>query len=209
MRYYELWIALMGWKSEFTVKEFKGAFASPAAHKVVHDMVKKGFLERTGRGAYRVAAPEEVFRRRTDVSAAYKEVNGAKMAYAFTGPDAVRVWTHGGYTVDRSACFYPIHIKVRKAETKKWLSFFRARGRMVCIAGGKAKETFFGIFYVLYPVNRRFHKTGVEGYSVIPLKETVAFCKDNMYSYEPALEMLDEAYHLGLEVAYREAKTNI
>jgi hypothetical protein len=38
----------------------------------------------------------------------------------------------------------------------------------------------------------------VEGFNVAPLKDTVDFCRQNVYSYEPALEMLDEMYGLGL-----------
>jgi len=51
----------------------------------------------------------------------------------------------------------------------------------------------------------RFMAEEVEGYKVIPLEEAVEFCRRNVYSYEPALEMLDEMYGLGLEVKYREA----
>jgi hypothetical protein len=36
----------------------------------------------------------------------------------------------------------------------------------------------------------------------------VEFCQRNIYSYEPALEMLDETYKLGLKIRYMETKTN-
>jgi hypothetical protein len=60
---------------------------------------------------------------------------------------------------------------------------------------------------VLYP-EVGFRAEEVNGFCVIPLKETVEFCQRNIYSYEPALEMLDETYNLGLKVRYMEAKTN-
>jgi hypothetical protein len=66
----------------------------------------------------------------------------------------------------------------------------------------------FGVFYALYPeVNFKFEE--VNGFCVTPLKETVEFCQRNVYSFEPALEMLDEMYRLGLHVSYMETKTNM
>ena len=47
------------------------------------------------------------------------------------------------------------------------------------------------------------------GFKVIPLDETIEFCRRNIYSYEPALEILDEMYSLGLSAKYREAETNL
>ena len=47
------------------------------------------------------------------------------------------------------------------------------------------------------------------GFKVIPLDETIEFCRRNIYSYEPALEMLDEMYGLRLGAKYREAETNL
>ncbi len=55
------------------------------------------------------------------------------------------------------------------------------------------------MFYVLYP-EVDFEVREVNGYCVSPLRETVEFCQRNIYSYEPALEMLDDMYSLGLDV---------
>lgn len=66
----------------------------------------------------------------------------------------------------------------------------------------------FGLFYVLYP-EAGFTAEEVKGFCVTPLKEAVVFCQKNIYSYEPALEMLNETYNLGLKIEYVEAKTNL
>ncbi len=208
MKYYELWLALANWKQEFSTAEFRSAFASPDPNKVLHDMTKKGFLESSGWGRYRVLDTASFFRKRSDIAGAYELVNEAKMPYAFTEKDAVFIWTKGGYQVDRSASFYPIYIKVRKPELGKWKRFFKAGGRAFYVFGRPIQETLFGIFYVLYP-ERRFKTKKVDGFSAIPLRETVNFCTKNIYSYEPALEMLNEMYGLGLDVKYRETKTNM
>jgi len=208
MSYNELWYVLWNWKKEFTVREFSSVFASPDANKVLHDMTKKGLLERSGWGKYRVNSPEEYLARRTNVSQAYELLNHAGMDYALTGPDAVFFWTRGGYQVDRFFGFYPIHLKVKKDDLRKWQKFFSSRRQRFYVKDQPIKETLFSLFYVLYP-EADFRTERVEAFRVDPLKDTVKFCKDKIYSYEPALEMLDEMYDLGLKIEYKEAKTNI
>jgi len=208
MSYHELWYVLWNWKKEFTVREFSSVFASPDANKVLHDMAKKGLLERSGWGKYRVNSPEEYLTRRINISQAYELLNQADMNYALTGPDAVFFWTKGGYQVDRFFGFYPIHLKVRKDDLRKWKSFFGSRKQRFHVKDQPIKETLFGLFYVLYP-ETDFKTEKVEAFRVDPLKETVKFCQSKIYSYEPALEMLDEMYSLGLKVEYKEAKTNV
>lgn len=208
MLYHELWYVLWNWKKEFSVKEFSSVFASPDANKVLHDMVQKGLLERSGWGRYRVNSPEEYLARRLNIPRAYDLLNQAGMEYALTGPDAVFFWTKGGYQVDRFFGFYPIHLKVRKDDLRKWKRFLSSRKQRFHVVDQPIRETLFGLFYVLYP-ETDFKTERVEAFRVDPLKETVKFCQSKIYSYEPALEMLDEMYDLGLKVEYKEAKTNI
>ena len=145
---------------------------------------------------------------RFNVRRAYESVKEAGMDYAFTGPDAVYFWTKGGYNVDRFSASYPIHLKVRSQELRKWKEFFQSRGSSFHVNGEAVKKTLFGVFYVIYREDE-FSADEVEGFKAIPLEETVEFCKKNIYSYEPALEMLDEIYGLGLGAKYREAETNL
>jgi len=207
MSYYELWNILWNWKKEFTVREFSSTFASPDPNKVLHDMTKKGLLERSGWGRYKVNSPREYLARRTNVAKAYDLLNQANMKYALTGPDAVFFWTKGGYQADRFFGFYPIHLKVRKIDLRRWKDFFSSRRKRFHIEGQPVGETLFGLFYVLYP-KADFRTEEVEGFHVDSLKDTVDFCQKNIFTYEPALEMLDEMYNLGLKIAYRESKTN-
>ncbi|HVP16768.1 MAG TPA: hypothetical protein VMT42_05320 [candidate division Zixibacteria bacterium] len=208
MSYYELWNVLWNWKKEFTVKEFSSVFSSPDANKVLHDMTQKGLLDRSGWGEYKVNSPEQYLAKKTNVSRAYELLNEANMDYALTGPDAVFFWTKGGYQVDRFFGFYPIHLKVRKEDLRKWEKFLRSRKHRFHVRDQPVKETLFGLFYVLYP-EKDFKTENVEAFRVDPLKDTVEFCQSKIYSYEPALEMLDEMYSLGLKVEYKETKTNV
>jgi hypothetical protein len=109
--------------------------------------------------------------------------------------------------VDRFFGFYPIYIKVRKKETKKWEHFLKARKQKYHIKGRAVKETLFGLFFVLFPTET-FATEEIDGFRVDSLEETVEFCKAKIYSYEPALEMLDQMYELGLNVKYSEIETN-
>jgi hypothetical protein len=208
MSYHELWNVLWNWKKEFTVREFSSVFASPDPNKVLHDMTRKGLLERSGWGKYKVNSPEEYLTKKINIRKAYEILNEAGMDYALTGPDAVFFWTRGGYQVDRFFGFYPIHLKVKKNDLAKWKKFFSSRKQRFHVKGQSIKETFFGVFYVLYS-EADFKAEKVEAFRVDPLEETVRFCRSKIYSYEPALEMLDEMYDLGLKVEYKEVKTNI
>ncbi len=207
MLYHELWTVLWSWKKEFTVKEFSSTFASPDPNKVLHDMAKKGLLERVGWGKYRVNSPDEYLAKRTNIAGSYDSLKDANMRYALTGPDAVFFWTKGGYQVDRFFGFYPVNLKVDKKDLVRWKRFFRSKKQKSHVEGQPSTQTLFGVFYVLYP-EVDFEAEEVNGFCVSPLRETVEFCEKNIYSYEPALEMLDEMYKLGLHARYMETKTN-
>lgn len=198
----------MGWKREFTVKEFNSTFISPNPNKVLHDMVRKGFIEKAGWGKYRVNSPQEYVSKKVNVVKAYELVKDAGRRYALTDADAVFFWTKGGYQADRFFGFYPIHIAVRSQELEAWKRFFRAKRQRFIIEKEPVHETMFGVFYVLYP-REKVVAEDVEGTSVMSLKKTVEFCRRNIFTYQPALEMLNEMYRLKMRTTkYREVEVN-
>ncbi len=195
MAYYELWTILANWKRDFSSAEFARTFASPNPRKVLHDMVEKGLLEKKERGRYSVRSLGDYAKARNDVKAGYELLLDAKMPYSLTGVDGVFLWTRGGYNAGRFFGFYPIHIKVLESHLSRWRLLFAKAGRKTITAGRGPKETMFGVFYVLYPV-RRVEATTVEGLEVEPLKKTLEYCRNNIYTFEPALEILAEKYGL-------------
>jgi len=205
MNYYELWNVMSQWRDEFSTRDFASTFAGPDPNKVLHDLSKKGLLEKIGRARYKVVRQDEYVRKNADVEAAYDAVNETGLEYAFTGPDAVSLWTKGGYNADRFFGYYPIVMKVRRRDLAKWQSFFASERKRWAVQGKAPAETLYGIFYQVRPVEK-LSKARIEGYSVDSLDETVKFCKENLYTYEPALEMLDEMYGLGLGTRYRESR---
>jgi hypothetical protein len=99
-------------------------------------------------------------------------------------------------------------LKVEKRDLSRWERFFVSKKQKFYVKDQPSKQTLFGVFYVLYP-GVDFEVEEVNGFCVSLLEETVKFCLNNIYSYEPALEMLNEMYSLGLHVSYMEAKTNL
>lgn len=203
MSYHELWAVLTNWRGEFTSGEFARTFYSPHPNKVLHDMARKGMLERIATGRYRVRDAKEYLFSRDDVPRAYSLLRAALLPYALTGVDAVYVWTRGGYNADRFFGFYPIHIKVKKKHLTKWKRLLAEAGYKSIVHGKRPGETLFRCFFILYPEDVLTAKKDVESLRVEHIDKTVEFCRKNIFTFEPALEMLDEAYHLHLGAKYR------
>jgi hypothetical protein len=201
MSYYELWTILSNWRNEFSSEDFARTFASPDPRKVLHDMTKKGLLEHNSHGWYKVKPVEDYVRSKNDISSGYELLNKSNLSYALTDVDGVFVWTKGGYNASRFFGSYPIHLKVLKSDVAKWKDFLAEHGRKSMLGGERPKKTLYGVFYVLYPENTISAKT-VDGLEVEPLEKTVEFSKKNKYTFEPALEMLDKEYDLGLGIRY-------
>ena len=191
------------WRREFSNVEFARTFPSPNPRKVLHDMAKKGLLEHLEYGRYRVTPMDDYVKTKNDVRGAYELLKKAEHPYALSDVDAVFAWTHGGYNVGRFFGYYPVHLKVRENDVEKWKRFFRNNGKKALLADKTPRETIFGVFYLLHPT-RTIESETVEGLKVEPLRETVEFARRNVYAYEPALEMLDEEYKLGLGIKYSE-----
>jgi hypothetical protein len=207
MAYCELWSILWNWRKEFTVSEFTSVFPSPDPNKVLHDMTKKGFLEKVGWGTYKVNSHEGFLSRNIDIPRGYELMKQTSLKYALTGTDAVFIWTKGGYQVDRFLGFYPIHLRVKRANLGRWKNFFGSRRQKIYIKDQPIRQTFFGLFYILYP-EPDFPFDNVEGLKVDPLTVAVEFCRSHLFSYEPALEMLDRMYEIGLNLKHKETETN-
>lgn len=195
MSYYELWTILGKWRREFTSGEFERTFPSPDSRKVLHDMAKKGLLERLEYGRYKVKTIDDYVKTKNNVMGAYDLLKKCELSYTLTDIDAVFAWTKGGYNVGRFFGFYPVHIKVREADLRSWKRFLKINGKKSFLVDTTPKETLFGIFYILHPV-KKMESEMVWGLEAETLARTVEFCKKNIYSYEPALEMLKKEYKL-------------
>ena len=118
-----------------------------------------------------------------------------------TATDGVFVWTKGGYNANRFFGSYPIYVRVLRSDLAKWKRYMADNSRKTVISGERLDETLYGIYYVLFP-DDSINSTNIGGLSVEPLNDTIKFCLAEKYTFEPALEMLDKEYNLGLGIKY-------
>ncbi len=144
-----------------------------------------------------------LIQRRLDLEDAYLLPNFSGMRYAFTKIDAVFIWTKGGYQIARSKTDYAIFIKILEKDLSQWKDFFEGFNIQYNIKkrGGN------NIYFVLYPV-KDFESDWVENASVETLQKTIDWAKKYELNFQPALEMLDEIYDIGLDVEYKEKSKN-
>jgi hypothetical protein len=115
------------------------------------------------------------------------------MDYAFTTIDAVYVWTRGGYQVARDPEDYPLIIAIHESDLDAWTAFFDRFGIPTSEERQPADDLDGAIQVVLEP-RSQIETEMVDGRSVIPLQETVAFAHEYYATFESALDMLGRMY---------------
>ena len=172
-------------------------------YKWVIELEKKGVFKRSGKKVlldeqnafYRnfLGFLKEAFG--NDASFYYTALKLFGIKYCFTGIDAVFVWTEGGYNIARYRGYYPIFIKVKKADRKIY---------EYCIKKlGAGKKVFYKAeFLEDFPVFSH-QKTPVDS-----LDETIKFMKEHIYNFQPALEMIGETYGKKFGIKYKEVVSN-
>ena len=204
-RYFELWKTLWNWKGEesFNTLEFSITFRSNQPRKVLFDLLKIGFIEKSGRNKYRVISPTRLVKEdySEHIRKCYQLLKTSRLKYALTKTDAVTKWTKGAYNANRFFGFHPIQIKIRKKDLAEWKKFFNKNKKDFVVWGKKYRKTLFSVFYILY-AEEDFKVKTVYGEPVEPLKDTIEYCQDNIATFEHALEILNEMYGLKLKVKY-------
>lgn len=152
------------------------------------------------------AAAREAIRLDLTLDDAYLLPNCAGMPYRFAKTDAVYVWTDGGYQIGRNQDDYPIFLDVHREDLGDWRDFFDGFGVATSVDERLDADDGPGIYVVLSPAEE-LDVAWHDGAAVPPLDEAVAWAQRYPANFEPALEMLDENYDLGLDVRYRERVT--
>ena len=127
------------------------------------------------------------------ISEGYLLPHFAGMPFAYTGIDAVYVWTRGGYQVARTETDYPLFVAVHEADRDAWERFFEEFGVPTARERQPASEFDGPLQFVLEP-RERIDAELVDGRPVVSLAETVAFAREHYATFESALEMLDMMY---------------
>ena len=195
-KYTELyaWIWKAFGKGRFSIDQFRSTFPTSQGPKVAHDMVKKGYLKRAGRGVYEAIEPSKFIEKIGENEVDFTILNGAGKDYAFCDSTAVSIWTDGYYWTGFTQGFRPINVTINKRDKASWRNFFKRKG--VRYAFESETRTLYGQVFVLHP-RERLKYVEKDGFKVILLKETVDFCLKHELVYEPALEYLDEKYGIG------------
>jgi hypothetical protein len=195
-KYTELyaWIWKAFGRESFSIDQFRSTFPTSQGPKVIHDLVKKGYLRRVSRGVYQAIEPDEFVEKISEVEADYGLLKSAGKDYAFCDNTAVSLWTDGYYWTGFTRGFKPVNVAVRKKDLDFWKNFFKRTGIKYALPG--ESRTLYGQVYVLHP-RGNLDYTEKEELKVVPLDEVVSFCLKHTLAYEPALGYLEKRYRIG------------
>jgi len=195
-KYTELyaWVWKAFGKEKFSIGQFRSTFPTPQGPKVTHDLVKKGYLKRAGRGVYEAIEPSEFIGKIGENEGDLTILNDAGKDYAFCDSTAVSIWTDGYYWTGFTRGFRPVNVVINKKDRTFWRGFFKKKGLMHAFES--ERRTLYGQVFVFHP-RERVKYVEKDGLKVIPLEEVVDFCLKHELVYEPALEYLDKKYRIG------------
>ena len=180
-------------EDEFTIDQFRMIFPTSQAPKVMHDLDKKGYIFRVGRGTYKMTKPDEFIRKIAEEEPDDRILENAGKDYAFCESTAATIWTDGYYWTGFTKGFKPVHVAVKTKDLNSWKAFFKKNRVRFALEG--ESRTLYGKVYVLHPM-KLVQSVEKEGIKVVPLEEVVDFCLQREIVYEPALEYLDEKYDI-------------
>jgi len=171
-------------------------------NKWVNELIKEGILKEKWRG---VALNEEsesykkiisfVKDNLNDINFYYSALQLFGIDYCLTKTDAVYVWTEGRYNIARYKDYYPIFIKIKDKDYDIFLEYCKRLGLKVNSNKG---------FFYLVEVVEDIKAVKKNNFYVESLEKTINFMQENIYNFEPALEMIKEMYNKRLNVKYRE-----
>jgi hypothetical protein len=171
-------------------------------NKWVNELIKEGILNEKWRGIV-LQEDNDNYQRilkfikesLLDINFYYSVLNLFGIGYCFTKTDAVYVWTEGRYNIARYREFYPIFIKIKKTDYPIFLEYCKKLGLKI-----NANK---GVFYNVEVIDG-FEIIKKKDLFVEPLNDTIDFMQQNIYNFEPALEMIEEMYNKKLNIKYKE-----
>ena len=171
-------------------------------HKWVNELVKEGILKEKWRGvvlneknkSYKIII-KFLKESLNKISFYYSALQLFGIEYCFTKTDAVYVWTEGRYNIARYKEHYPIFIKIKDKDYDIFLEYCRRLGLKI--------NSNKGVFYNVEIVEE-IKAIKKNNFYVEPLEKTIDFMQENIYNFEPALEMIKEMYNKKLNIRYKE-----
>ena len=171
-------------------------------NKWVNELIKEGILKKKWRGVVLNEKSESykkiisfVKENLNDINFYYSALQLFGIDYCLTKTDGVYVWTEGGYNIARYKEYYPIFIKIKKRDYLVFLEYCKRLGLKV-----NPNE---GVCYVVEVVED-INAVKKNNFYVESLEKTIDFMQENIYNFEPALEMIKEVYNKKLLIKYKE-----
>ena len=125
LTYYDAASLAFGERS-FEVWEFATRLGSLRAASTLSELKVRGLVERVGRGKYRLLGPgERIDTRGAEWERVRRLLLSTGLPMAWTGPDAVSVWTGGRYTVSPTAFLRIFHLIVPASAETAWRKYLR------------------------------------------------------------------------------------
>lgn len=197
--YFELysWIRHSFKSEEFGIDRFRSIFPTSQAPKVIHDLIKQGYLKRVKRGRYKATEPNQLTKEKVKkAEEKRKALEEAEEKYAYCESTAVTIWTEGYYWTGFTSGFKPIHIKIREKDREYWKEFFKNKD--IKYSFPNENKTLYGYVYILHP-EKDFKTVEKEEGKVLPLKNIVKYCLKNKDTYQPALEYFNKHYKVDIK----------
>ncbi len=171
-------------------------------YKWVNELIKEGILKEKWRGVVLNEGNESYkiiikFLKESlnEVSFYYLALQLFGIEYCFTKTDAVYVWTDGRYNIARYKEHYPIFIKIKDKDYGLFLEYCKRLGLKI----NSNKDVFYNAEIV-----EEIKAVKKNNFYVEPLENTIEFMQENIYNFEPALEMIKEMYNRKLSIKYKE-----
>ncbi|MBI2631463.1 hypothetical protein HYW75_00480 [Candidatus Pacearchaeota archaeon] len=172
-------------------------------HKWVVELIKEGILNEKWRG---VVLKEENKNYKRIIKFLKESLNNVNFYYSvlqlfgidycFTKTDAVYLWTEGRYNIARYKDYYPIFIKINKSDYYIFLEYCKRLGLKI----NSNKGIFYNVEILDY-----FKAVKKNEFKVESIERTIQFMQENIYNFEPALEMIKEMYSKKINIKYKEA----
>jgi len=171
-------------------------------HKWVNELIKEGVLKEKWRGVV-LNEENESYKRITKflkeslnkIGFYYSALQLFGIEYCFTKTDAVYLWTDGRYNIARYKEYYPIFIKIKGKDYGIFLEYCKRLGLKINFNKG--------VFYNVEIVEE-IKAVKKNNFYVEPLGKTIDFMQENIYNFEPALEMIKEMHNKKLNAKYKE-----
>lgn len=173
-------------EKEFTTKDVSYLTGNSRPGKLLSEMKSRGIVERVGRGTYRCLKPEErPDLRRSEWNRVKRLLFKAPWPKAWTGSDAVELWTNGKYRVYPNAFAHTYSLAVREEDYDNWIDYLKSHG----VSTRRSKS--IGAYVDLHRVSR-LEYVELDGEPVISKGMTIKLIREHPGIYAGAEDLIED-----------------